>query len=273
MLGGVSKSILTESDKSPIHRRKRNLDHGRLTGQVTGPKAQVCIGQRIPWFGYPAFSQSSFWQPSRKVRLKHTIRNVLNMKCSIPILGLFDGDPYGLDILSVYKYGSFSMRHQNDSLSASRLEWLGVYPGELQEWVYWTEVECCCNKSHVVISLILDRDELLTISKHDHSKVWNSQTCYKHRFNIDLGTEDANEGRGGYAHSIQVGLIQTSSLHWPDTSIGENWCTCCILEGRPRSKSLAMSQRQGKWVTRAIVASLTPDLVVIRHFWGILRER
>lgn len=41
-------------------------------------------------------------------------------------MGLVDGDAYGLDILSVYRYGSQSLRHENEKLAAHRIQWLGV---------------------------------------------------------------------------------------------------------------------------------------------------
>jgi meiotic recombination protein SPO11 len=49
----------------------------------------------------------------------------------IPILGLVDGDPYGLDILSVYKYGSRGMAHEGAKLEAPRVKYLGVFASEL----------------------------------------------------------------------------------------------------------------------------------------------
>jgi meiotic recombination protein SPO11 len=46
-----------------------------------------------------------------------------------------DGDAYGLDILSVYKFGSRSLRHENDKLAANRLEWLGIWASEIAEYL------------------------------------------------------------------------------------------------------------------------------------------
>ncbi|KAG6372419.1 Spo11/DNA topoisomerase VI subunit A, partial [Boletus reticuloceps] len=54
-----------------------------------------------------------------------------NLPDEIPIMGLVDGDAYGLDILSVYKYGSQSLRHENEKLAAHRIQWLGVRASEL----------------------------------------------------------------------------------------------------------------------------------------------
>ena len=49
-------------------------------------------------------------------------------------MALVDGDAYGLDILSVYKYGSRSLRHENDKLAARRIEWLGIWASEIAEY-------------------------------------------------------------------------------------------------------------------------------------------
>jgi meiotic recombination protein SPO11 len=54
---------------------------------------------------------------------------------SVPILALVDADPFGLDILSVYKYGSRAMQHENDKLAARRIKWLGLWASELEQFV------------------------------------------------------------------------------------------------------------------------------------------
>lgn len=50
---------------------------------------------------------------------------------SVPIMGLVDGDAYGLDILSVYRYGSQNLKHENEKLAAHRIQWFGVRASEL----------------------------------------------------------------------------------------------------------------------------------------------
>ncbi|KAF8135570.1 Spo11/DNA topoisomerase VI subunit A [Boletus edulis] len=74
-----------------------------------------------------------------------------NLPDEIPIMGLVDGDAYGLDILSVYKYGSQSLRHENEKLAAHRIQWLGVRASELT-------------------GLDIPLDILLPITKHDEKK-------------------------------------------------------------------------------------------------------
>ncbi|CAE6434409.1 unnamed protein product [Rhizoctonia solani] len=48
----------------------------------------------------------------------------------IPILCLVDADPHGMDILSVYKFGSKTMAHEE--LAAERVEWMGVKREDLE---------------------------------------------------------------------------------------------------------------------------------------------
>ncbi len=49
----------------------------------------------------------------------------------VPILALVDADPYGIDILSVYKYGSQRMSHENERLVAPNVRWLGLFGSEI----------------------------------------------------------------------------------------------------------------------------------------------
>ncbi|KAF7321793.1 E3 ubiquitin protein ligase [Mycena kentingensis (nom. inval.)] len=69
----------------------------------------------------------------------------------VPILGLFDGDPYGVEILSVYKFGSRAMAHEGEKLEAGRLKYLGVFGSELTSYG-------------------VDMDDLLPMSKKDEQK-------------------------------------------------------------------------------------------------------
>lgn len=48
-------------------------------------------------------------------------------------MALVDADPYGLEIASVYKYGSTSMKHESESLAAERVEWIGVSVSDASE--------------------------------------------------------------------------------------------------------------------------------------------
>jgi meiotic recombination protein SPO11 len=49
----------------------------------------------------------------------------------IPILGLFDLDPYGFAIFCIYKYGSRSASYDALNMTCTRMRWLGLRPSEI----------------------------------------------------------------------------------------------------------------------------------------------
>jgi len=53
---------------------------------------------------------------------------------SVPLLCLVDGDPHGLDIFSTYRNGSSARAFEDASLTAPRLEWIGVGPSDLDRF-------------------------------------------------------------------------------------------------------------------------------------------
>ncbi|PWA66524.1 DNA topoisomerase 6 subunit A [Artemisia annua] len=54
------------------------------------------------------------------------------LKFNLPIFGLFDCDPYGLRILSVYHCGSLSMSYDSSNLATPGISWLGLTPYDLE---------------------------------------------------------------------------------------------------------------------------------------------
>nr|CAG8444538.1 7611_t:CDS:10 [Entrophospora candida] len=65
--------------------------------------------------GYPDFAT------------RHLIKLLSDLKSEIPILGFFDNDPYGIDILNVYKYGGPTKLFENKNWAISRLQWIGLH--------------------------------------------------------------------------------------------------------------------------------------------------
>lgn len=51
---------------------------------------------------------------------------------NIPIFILVDGDPFGIEIMQTYKFGSLHMSHLANYLAVPQIKWLGVYPSEIQ---------------------------------------------------------------------------------------------------------------------------------------------
>ncbi|KAH9949634.1 DNA topoisomerase IV alpha subunit [Amylocystis lapponica] len=74
-----------------------------------------------------------------------------NLPARVPVLALVDGDAFGLDILSVYRFGSAGMRHERARLAAARVRWLGIWASELA-------------------GLGVDRDALIPMTRHDEKK-------------------------------------------------------------------------------------------------------
>ncbi|XP_015363355.1 PREDICTED: meiotic recombination protein SPO11 [Diuraphis noxia] len=56
----------------------------------------------------------------------------LSCKLNIPILVLVDANPFGIEIMCVYRFGSNSMVHQNEMLCVPSIKWLGIYPTEIE---------------------------------------------------------------------------------------------------------------------------------------------
>jgi meiotic recombination protein SPO11 len=90
---------------------------------------------------------------------------------SAPVLALVDGDPYGIDILSVYKYGSRSLQHESTKLAAGRIKWLGLWSSELDECAFSHIHLDCSHPLCLSCSFGIDRDRLLPITNQDEKKV------------------------------------------------------------------------------------------------------
>ncbi|XP_001636181.3 meiotic recombination protein SPO11 [Nematostella vectensis] len=49
----------------------------------------------------------------------------------VPVMALVDADPHGIEILSVYKYGSKALSFNVHDLTVPTIRWLGVWPSEV----------------------------------------------------------------------------------------------------------------------------------------------
>ena len=45
-----------------------------------------------------------------------------------------DGDAYGIEIMSTYRFGSFAMAHENSFLSVPEVKWLGIQAEDIVEF-------------------------------------------------------------------------------------------------------------------------------------------
>lgn len=56
----------------------------------------------------------------------------LHVELELPVYALVDADPFGIEILCVYAYGSLAMARDVDSLAVPAIRWLGVHPADIQ---------------------------------------------------------------------------------------------------------------------------------------------
>ncbi|KAI1715395.1 phosducin domain-containing protein [Ditylenchus destructor] len=57
----------------------------------------------------------------------------LSEKIKIPFLALMDADPYGLEIYTIYKYGSIRTKIEANDATILRIQWIGLFPSEAAE--------------------------------------------------------------------------------------------------------------------------------------------
>ncbi|KAH7956822.1 meiotic recombination protein SPO11 [Rhipicephalus sanguineus] len=58
----------------------------------------------------------------------------LHVELQLPVYALVDADPYGVEILCVYAYGSLAMASETDSLAVPGIRWLGVHPTDMEKF-------------------------------------------------------------------------------------------------------------------------------------------
>ncbi|XP_061486150.1 meiotic recombination protein SPO11 [Rhineura floridana] len=77
--------------------------------------------------------------------------------CHVPIFALMDGDPHGIEIMCIYKYGSVSMSFEAHRLTVPAIRWLGLLPSDFAR-------------------LSIPKNALIPLTKQDQSKLASLQT-------------------------------------------------------------------------------------------------
>ncbi|KAL3643073.1 hypothetical protein CASFOL_013888 [Castilleja foliolosa] len=60
--------------------------------------------------------------------------HLLIEKLRLPVYCLVDCDPYGIDILATYRFGSMQMSYDSKSLRLPEMHWLGAFPSDCQKY-------------------------------------------------------------------------------------------------------------------------------------------
>ncbi|KAK6012188.1 hypothetical protein OSTOST_22667, partial [Ostertagia ostertagi] len=91
---------------------KKLIDEGYFT---TFPRSLLVTGK-----GYPDIC-------TRKV-LRWLVE-----KLNVPIYGLFDSDPHGIEIMLTFKYGSVSDSREGRGCNVKEIQWLGFRPSDISQ--------------------------------------------------------------------------------------------------------------------------------------------
>ncbi|XP_071966798.1 meiotic recombination protein SPO11 [Engystomops pustulosus] len=91
----------------------------------------------------------------------------------IPIFILVDADPYGIEIMCIYKYGSVSMSFEAHNLTVPSIAWLGLLPSDIERLHIPTEVLIPLSE--------LDQRKLLSLQKRPYL---SCQPLWKHELEI-----------------------------------------------------------------------------------------
>ncbi|XP_070675287.1 meiotic recombination protein SPO11-1 isoform X2 [Malus domestica] len=90
----------------------------------------TCCGERIRGVAILIFPQEGKESPSN---LKWEFLGLLVDTLHLPIYCLVDCDPYGFDILSMYRFGSMQMAYDAKFLRVPEVLWLGAFPFGLRQ--------------------------------------------------------------------------------------------------------------------------------------------
>ncbi|KAF8311290.1 DNA topoisomerase IV, alpha subunit [Clavulina sp. PMI_390] len=160
---------------------------------------------------------------------------------TIPIFLLVDGDPFGLEIVSVYKFGSFRMRHEAADLICERAELLGLLKEDLLRFRIPKEVLLPLGDADIrKARTMLHRDRDVMPS------AWKSHLTYLLRLRRKAELEAVS--------SLDFSTLQPAFLRDAD-----------LLQARPEISVEWNSLRNGPLIVPYLIAKLSPYLPPIQH--------
>ncbi|WJX13572.1 DNA topoisomerase 6 subunit A [Trifolium repens] len=98
-------------------------------GEVIGNLSYIVEGDKVE-----CFKRSQVIPHSKGLEATRRFLNILNVELKIPVFGLFDSDPFGFHIFSVYKCGSQNMSYDSASLTTPDMIWLGILPSDVNDY-------------------------------------------------------------------------------------------------------------------------------------------
>lgn len=117
---------------------------------------------------------------------------------SVPFLCLVDFDPHGLEILSIYKYGSQNMALHNESLVVMGLKWLGIHANDFS--INDSTVVPFTNGDFDKLDKIRLKEFLLNIND---SRNWIEQISIMKAEGVKAEIEILSDKEGGISQQIR----------------------------------------------------------------------
>ncbi|XP_065309226.1 meiotic recombination protein SPO11 [Dermacentor albipictus] len=146
LASSASCILVVEKDAS----FQKILDDGFLNASCSSGRCVLVTGKGFP-----------------DVNTREFVRR-LHVELQLPVYALVDADPYGIEILCVYAYGSLAMASETDSLAVPGIRWLGVHPSDIEKF----RLRDCPPLSHGDKSKLRD---LLSRPYVDANREWKKQ--------------------------------------------------------------------------------------------------
>jgi meiotic recombination protein SPO11 len=134
-------SYIVEGDKVECFKKSQVIPHSKgLEGFQSKAKFILVIEKQATYFQlceyhffdcFPCILITARGYPDVATR---RFLNILNVELKIPVFGLFDSDPFGFHIFSVYKCGSQNMSYDSASLTTPDMIWLGILPSDVNDY-------------------------------------------------------------------------------------------------------------------------------------------
>lgn len=110
----------------------------------------------------------------------------IRCKLKKPVLGLFDCNPYGIHILTVYMFGSKNMAGRNLRLAVPNIKWLGLFPSDLEKYNIPKLCRQILSKDDISkLKTFLEKGDLVAFVRSNAS--WEKELSFS--FELDLGAE------------------------------------------------------------------------------------
>lgn len=163
-------------------------------------------GQRI-WDSLPCVLVTGCGYPSLSVRA--VVKN-LSIQLGLPVLGLFDYNPHGVQIMLTYKFGSTRMGMEGHA-HAVDLKWLGLHHQDIMEGghvkVDPTALQQWTTADERVFKAVKSRIELMMAPQYSREMALMEQARVKAEIEaINTGTSQSDSS-AGHLDSVENTII------------------------------------------------------------------